>query len=356
MTTMNTPVSELYGVGKTRALQLEKLGISRLRDLIYHFPRAYENRGYVLPLIEASVGDSVSTVLTVKSEPTSRLIRKGLTITKFRAFDSTASAEIIFFNAPYVKDVFHIGSTFRFYGKVALAKTKLTLQNPKYEPYIEGMELSDYVPVYPLTDGISSKVIEKLVRTALDSLAKDISDPRAYHEHCIANRLFLEELVIQHEGMNALCPASVNTIRMMTFNDHGNPRLLWMGLRIGNGVNAVDNFHAQGLAASIDMETGKLVGNAQDKDLREFTHHPTTGTQIDGFRIPCFEEAKELALKAAAKSDKILVVGWDVAISENGPVIIEGNRRPGFDMVQVLDDRGRLDIMESVLASLDKAE
>lgn len=198
-------------------------------------------------------------------------------------------------------------------------------------------------------DGLGGRDVEKIY-------AKDISDPRAYHEHCIANRLFLEELVIQHEGMNALCPASVNTIRMMTFNDHGNPRLLWMGLRIGNGVNAVDNFHAQGLAASIDMETGKLVGNAQDKDLREFTHHPTTGTQIDGFRIPCFEEAKELALKAAARSDKILVVGWDVAISENGPVIIEGNRRPGFDMVQVLDDRGRLDIMESVLASLDKAE
>ena len=194
-------------------------------------------------------------------------------------------------------------------------------------------------------DGLGGRDVEKVH-------AKDIEDLRAYHEHCIANRLFLEELVVQHEGMNALCPASVNTIRMMTFNDHGNPRMLWMGLRIGNGVNAVDNFHAQGLAASIDMETGKLVGNALDKDNKEFTHHPTTGTRIDGFQIPCFEEAKALALKAAAQSDKILVVGWDVAISENGPVIIEGNRRPGFDMVQVLDDRGRKDLMEGVLADL----
>ena len=194
-------------------------------------------------------------------------------------------------------------------------------------------------------DGLGGHGVEKVY-------TRDISDFRAYHEQCIANRIFLEELVIQHEGMNVLCPASVNTIRIMTFNDHGKPRIFWLGLRIGNGVNPVDNFHAQGLAASIDMETGKLVGNALDKDLREFTHHPATGTQIDGFQIPCFEEAKELVLKAATMSDKILVVGWDVAISQSGPVLIEGNRRPGFDMVQVLDDRGRLDLMEDILASL----
>ena len=51
--------------------------------------------------------------------------------------------------------------------------------------------------------------------------------------------------------------------------------------------------------------------------------------------------------------DKILVVGWDVAISENGPVIIEGNRRPGFDIVQVLSG-GRMDIVNNVLNCIDK--
>ena len=52
-------------------------------------------------------------------------------------------------------------------------------------------------------------------------------------------------------------------------------------------------------------------------------------------------------------SDKILVVGWDVAISENGPVIIEGNRRPGFDIVQVLSG-GRMDIINNVLNEVIK--
>ena len=160
--------------------------------------------------------------------------------------------------------------------------------------------------------------------------------------------------MIQHPGMNVLCPASVNTLRIMTFNDHGKSRILWMGLRIGNGVHAVDNFHARGMVVGIDPETGRLIGNAVNTDNEEFSHHPTTGVQIDGFQIPCFEEAKELVLKAALESDKILVVGWDVAISENGPLIIEGNRRPGFVLPQVAEGRGRLDIMEDVLSCLKK--
>ena len=184
--------------------------------------------------------------------------------------------------------------------------------------------------------------------------SKDITDPKAYFEECITNRIFLEDLVIQHPGMNVLCPTSVNTMRIMTFNDHGKARILWMGLRIGNGVHPVDNFHARGMVVGVDPETGRLIGNAINTDNEEFSHHPTTGVQIDGFQIPCFEEAKELVLKAALESDKILLVGWDVAISENGPLIIEGNRRPGFVLPQVAEGRGRIDIMEDVLACLKK--
>jgi hypothetical protein len=180
--------------------------------------------------------------------------------------------------------------------------------------------------------------------------AEDITDRQAYYDDAAKNRVFLEELVIQHPKMNELCPTSVNTLRIMTYNDRGTPILLWAGLRVGNGVNPVDNFHAQGMGVKIDVDTGKLVGNGIDKDNVEFSVHPTTGVTFDGFQLPCFEEAKQLTLDACLESDKILMVGWDVALSENGPVIIEGNRWPGFDLVQVLDDRGRMDIVRDVLA------
>ena len=58
--------------------------------------------------------------------------------------------------------------------------------------------------------------------------------------------------------------------------------------------------------------------------------------------------------EASLESDKILLVGWDVAITDEGPLIIEGNRRPGFDIVQVASRRGRMDIIRDVLEKVNK--
>jgi len=184
----------------------------------------------------------------------------------------------------------------------------------------------------------------------------DIQDIQEYYNTLVSNHLFLEELVVQHEKLNQLCKTSVNTIRIMTFNDHGNPRILWAGLRIGNGVNAVDNFHAGGMGCEIDLKTGKLIGPALDKDLNSYKVHPKSKIKLDGFQLPYFNEVKEMVLKAALESDKILLVGWDVAITPTGPLIIEGNRRPGFDLVQVTSDRGRMDIVRDVLNSMQENE
>lgn len=211
-----------------------------------------------------------------------------------------------------------------------------------YDAFCDFLSRHDTFMAKPY-DGLGGKDVEKICTA-------DIPDREAYFNQCVQNRVFLEEMVIQHPGMNVLCPKSVNTMRIMTFNDHGKAEILWMGLRVGNGINAIDNFHAKGMIVKIDMETGRLVGSGTDKDNVEYPMHPTTGVPFDGFQIPCFQEAKQMVLEASLESDKILVVGWDVAISENGPVIIEGNRRPGFDIVQVVDDRGRMDMVRDCMA------
>ena len=174
----STPVSQLNGVGKARVEKLAKLGIKTFRDLLYHFPRSYENRGNIKLLGSYDTDNSSAYVLTVATEVNSVMIRKGMTISKFRAFDESGSCEIVFFNSPFVKDVFHIGSTFRFYGKASFSKNRrLTLTSPKYDPYIEGADMSDIVPVYSLTDGISSKQLEKLIKTAIEDILPGIKDP-----------------------------------------------------------------------------------------------------------------------------------------------------------------------------------
>ena len=224
--------------------------------------------------------------------------------------------------------------------------TKRDFIVPKEDNYNEFLEFLDKHEVFMSKpyDGLGGADVKK-------EYSKDIENKEEYFNNAIKNRIFLEELVKQHPDMNKLCEKSVNTMRIMTFNDHGKSRIIWMGLRVGNGINSIDNFHAKGMAVNIDINTGKLVGNAIDKDLNEYEEHPFTHVKFDGFQIPCFEEAKKMVLEASLRSDKILVVGWDVAISDRGPVIIEGNRRPGFDIVQVLSG-GRMDIINDVLSSV----
>ena len=225
--------------------------------------------------------------------------------------------------------------------------TKRDFIVPKEDNYNEFLEFLDKHEVFMSKpyDGLGGADVKK-------EYSKDIENKEEYFNNAIKNRIFLEELVKQHPDMNKLCEKSVNTMRIMTFNDHGKSRIIWMGLRVGNGINSIDNFHAKGMAVNIDINTGKLVGNAIDKDLNEYEEHPFTHVKFDGFQIPCFEEAKIMVLEASLRSDKILVVGWDVAISDKGPVIIEGNRRPGFDIVQVLSG-GRMDIINDVLSSVN---
>jgi len=177
MLTLNSPITELSGVGKTRASQLKKLGIETLEDLIYCLPHSFEDRSDVRLLSNFNPDAATSYLLTVASEPKSAKIRQNLTIEKFRAFDESGSVEIVFFNSPFIKDVFHIGSTFRFFGKITAVKSRLQLSAPKYEPYVPGIPLRDYVPKYRLTEGLSGKILEKLVLSALRAVGDNILDP-----------------------------------------------------------------------------------------------------------------------------------------------------------------------------------
>ncbi|MBR2343379.1 MAG: ATP-dependent DNA helicase RecG [Clostridia bacterium] len=173
-----TPVTELSGVGRARAASLASLGIYTLRDLIYHLPRAYQNRGDVATLGGFDTERERAYVLTVATSVSSAKIKRGMTISKFRAFDESGSCEIVFFNAPFVKEVFHVGATFRFFGRCSFNKMRrLSMSNPKYEPIIPGVPLDDFVPIYPLTAGISTKILEKLIRTALECALPLLDDP-----------------------------------------------------------------------------------------------------------------------------------------------------------------------------------
>lgn len=173
----HTSVSALAGVGEKRAERLARLGILTLGDLIEYYPRAYEKRGDLRLLAGAPTDTPSAFLLTVATEVTSVSPRRGLTISKFRAFDESGSVSVVFFNSPYVKDVFHIGAVFRFFAPLSYMKRTAQLVNPKYEPYVEGVPLPDLIPIYSLTEGISSKIIGSLVHAAIEGLLPSLTDP-----------------------------------------------------------------------------------------------------------------------------------------------------------------------------------
>ena len=133
----------------------------------------------------------------------------------------------------------------------------------------------------------------------------------------------LEEMVIQHPKMASLCPTSVNTCRIATLLGDKQQGIVYAFLRIGNG-KVMDNVDCGGMAARIDLDTGRLLTVGADKQGNTFIKHPITNTSIIGFTIPYWEEAK--AMKFSNEDF--------VAITENGPTFIEGNSFPSHAVPQ----------------------
>lgn len=198
-------------------------------------------------------------------------------------------------------------------------------------------------------DGYAGHKVQKMKR-------EDITSIDEFYDKLMSERLFLEEYVVQHSEMSRLCPASVNTLRVVTFSYGGKSQILYAVMRVGNGKAEVDNFHQQGMGCLIDTENGVLTGDAVDKDGRMYKEHPLTKVKYDGFKIPNWDKVKKIVLEAALVSDKIHVVGWDVAVTEDGATFIEGNRKPGFGIVQELSNRGRKDLMRICLDTINAAE
>ncbi len=143
----------------------------------------------------------------------------------------------------------------------------------------------------------------------------------------------LEEVVIQHPKMASLCPTSVNTCRIATLLGDKQQGIVYAFLRIGNG-KVMDNVDCGGMAARIDLESGKLLTVGADKQGNTFIKHPITDTSIIGFQIPFWNEAKEMCMKAAQKFPEMRFIAWDVAITPDGPTFIEGNSFPSHAVPQ----------------------
>ena len=172
----NTPISAIYGIGEKRAALFSKLGINNAGDLVYYFPRGYENRGNIKTVEEVEDGEVCSLELTVSAKPKSVLIKRGMTLTKLSGFDETGKCSITYFNQPYMDKALVQGETYRFYGKIEKKNRAVFMSSPIADKMSEADEKSLYA-IYPLTSELSQKIvhnaIESAFKYALDERADD---------------------------------------------------------------------------------------------------------------------------------------------------------------------------------------
>ena len=139
-----------------------------------------------------------------------------------------------------------------------------------------------------------------------------------------------QETILQHPELNRLNPSCINTIRFDTFIDkEGQVEIMSAYLRMSTNNKHVDNISSGGCLVGINLLTGKLRKDGYPGFSASgtiiYSCHPVTKTVFEGFTIPYFEEAKKMVLRAAGLVPGLRLMGWDVAISESGPVIVEGN-------------------------------
>ncbi len=171
---LDTDIKYLKGVGERRAAMLSRLGVSDVNALVRLYPRVYEDWSRIKSINEAQIGEICCIKGIVGSPVRKSLIRKGLTLYKTEITDGSGIMGITIFNSRFAAEKLTEGDEFLFFGRVGGNLYRKEMNSPEIEP----AEGADRIrPIYPQTHGLNSKMIEKLVRTALTECRDELVDP-----------------------------------------------------------------------------------------------------------------------------------------------------------------------------------
>ena len=173
MTSYKDPVNQLKGVGPKKEKLLEKLNIHTVEDLLYHFPRSYQDRRTVTGV--ASLKDDKSALIRVRILRINDGGNRYGSKSPLRVFceDDSKAIEVLFFNAYFFRNAFQVGKEYEFYGKPRFEGHKVTMIHPEFNQFQDG-EREGIRPVYPLTAGISQLEMLKYQRQGMAALSSVI--------------------------------------------------------------------------------------------------------------------------------------------------------------------------------------
>jgi ATP-dependent DNA helicase RecG len=179
---LNADVTVLPRVGPRYAKTLERLGIHTLGDMIYHFPRRYDDYSQLKPINRLRYGEDVTVIGTVQQINT-RNIRSGkVKLSEAVISDGSAAIRITWFNQPWIAQRLKKGMQIVFSGKVEQYLGRLTMNNPEWEPMEQKhLHTNRIVPVYPLTARITQRWLRNLMYKVISYWTPRVVDPLPTH-------------------------------------------------------------------------------------------------------------------------------------------------------------------------------
>ena len=152
------PITEIKGVGISRAKAFSRLNIFTVSDMLYHFPRRFEDRSVIKNIFELTDGETAAFSGVPTGDMSVNFVRRGMTVYRQTFTDETGSIDIVWFNNPYVKSFFKKGVKYNFYGKISAKYRKKEAAAPVFEPADTPRQTGRIIPIYNLTSGITQNV------------------------------------------------------------------------------------------------------------------------------------------------------------------------------------------------------
>lgn len=175
MIDLTKSVQYIKNVGPSRVKLLNKLNITTLEDLIFYFPRNYEDRGIAKKLSDCQDGEEAlikATAITKVSETFSRRVKMYRLVVR----DGENACTITWYNQSYLKNVFKIGHTYNFYGKVETKLGRYEMKSPIFDESGENKNTGKIIPIYPLTYGITQNTIRKIIENGVNEVYGNLEE------------------------------------------------------------------------------------------------------------------------------------------------------------------------------------
>ncbi len=179
---LSTSVEKLPHVGPAYQKRLKKLGIKTVRDILFHFPHRYEDFSNMVPIAKAELGQPLSIQGKILEIKNIRTFRKRMTLTQAIVGDRSGAIKVIWFNQPYLINTLKKGDSLFLAGKITSKASSRYLSSPAYEKIPDNVESLDLthtgrlIPVYPETEGLSSRWLRFIVKPLLTKLKRGIPD------------------------------------------------------------------------------------------------------------------------------------------------------------------------------------